>query len=619
MYHRIETLLCYLLTLAIAQSVQAQAYHEIQVLDADSGRGVPLVKLRANGQDYYTDSNGLLAFGTPGELDQNVTFSLSSYGYTNGIWPLQTTSGEMSQLTIQREQLAERLYRVTGKGIYQDTVLLGQNAPIQQPLINANVKGQDSVQSVIYNGQLHWFWGDTLYDVGFGNFRTSGATSQLPGQGGLDPAVGVDLTYYVDAAGSSKQMMPLTQPGPVWIDGLFTVEDSSGREQMLTHYSRRDPNNALGAQVEHGLARFNDSQAIFQRHQVYSLVAPIVAAGHSFEHTVGGQEYIYFAESYPNIRVKKNWNDVNDPTQWEAFTPLVEGSLYNPANPQLELDSQGKPVYGWKKNTQPMNTDMMEELAQNGHILRDESPFRLKDFQTGNDVRLHRASVYWNEYRENWIMIGNQAFGDSFLGEVWFAEAPTPEGPWENAVKVLTHHYVAENYTFYNPKQHPYFSEDGGRFIYFEGTYSQTFSGNPAATPLYDYNQVMYRLDLSLIPTLTVAAIPGDFDHNGFVDSADFEIWQQGYGDNTNSIADADSDADTDGADFLSWQRNYTGLPQAGINEVPEPQIALLIMNCVALAATRRPNSRTDFARPSGGSQRLLMSTTKLGLPFSVS
>jgi hypothetical protein len=32
--------------------------------------------------------------------------------------------------------------------------------------------------------------------------------------------------------------------------------------------------------------------------------------------------------------------------------------------------------------------------------------------------------------------------------------------------------------------------------IYFEGTYTQTFSGNPEATPRYDYNQIMYRLDL---------------------------------------------------------------------------------------------------------------------------
>ncbi|MBI3860545.1 MAG: hypothetical protein HY290_01470, partial [Planctomycetia bacterium] len=36
-----------------------------------------------------------------------------------------------------------------------------------------------------------------------------------------------------------------------------------------------------------------------------------------------------------------------------------------------------------------------------------------------------------------------------------------------------------------------------GRQIFFEGTYTHTFSGNPhETTPRYEYNQVMYRLDL---------------------------------------------------------------------------------------------------------------------------
>jgi hypothetical protein len=32
--------------------------------------------------------------------------------------------------------------------------------------------------------------------------------------------------------------------------------------------------------------------------------------------------------------------------------------------------------------------------------------------------------------------------------------------------------------------------------IFFEGTYTHTFAGNPDPTPRYDYNQVMYKLDL---------------------------------------------------------------------------------------------------------------------------
>jgi hypothetical protein len=91
------------------------------------------------------------------------------------------------------------------------------------------------------------------------------------------------------------------------------------------------------------------------------------------------------------------------------------------------------------------------------------------------------------------VLVTVQSGGTSALGEVWYAEADTPVGPWAYAVKVVTH----DRYSFYNPKQHPMFDRDGGRAIYFEGTYSHTFSGNPHPTPRYDYNQILYKLDLS--------------------------------------------------------------------------------------------------------------------------
>jgi len=86
-----------------------------------------------------------------------------------------------------------------------------------------------------------------------------------------------------------------------------------------------------------------------------------------------------------------------------------------------------------------------------------------------------------------------QGGSSSFLGEVWYAEADSPIGPWRRAVKIVTH----ERYSFYNPVHHDFLDQQGGRIIYFEGTYSHTFSGNPTPTPRYEYNQIMYRLDLS--------------------------------------------------------------------------------------------------------------------------
>ncbi len=124
---------------------------------------------------------------------------------------------------------------------------------------------------------------------------------------------------------------------------------------------------------------------------------------------------------------------------------------------------------------------------------REEGLIALRDADTGKPVQAHSGSVEWNEYRQRWVAIFVQAGGESsYLGEVWFAEADTPVGPWVYARKVMTH----DKYTFYNPKQHPYFAKDRGRILYFEGTYASTFSGNPVKTPRYDYNQMMYRLDL---------------------------------------------------------------------------------------------------------------------------
>jgi hypothetical protein len=109
-------------------------------------------------------------------------------------------------------------------------------------------------------------------------------------------------------------------------------------------------------------------------------------------------------------------------------------------------------------------------------------------------VHLHAGTVNWNAFRKKWIMIAVEQFGKpSYLGEVWFTESDQPQGPFRLAKKVVTH----DRYSFYNPAQHPFFDQEDGKIIYFEGTYTTTFSGNDVATPRYDYNQVMYRLDLS--------------------------------------------------------------------------------------------------------------------------
>jgi hypothetical protein len=287
-----------------------QEYFTIQVVDADTGRGIPLAELSpVRGTKLITDSNGIAAFNQADLMDRDVICSLLSYGYTSAGQVLHPSAGDSVTWAINRLNRAERLYRVTGADIYRDSVLVGANVPIAQPLLNAGVTGQDSVQTAIYQGKIHWFWGDTNYADGHVNFRSSGATSELPGNGALDPSLGVNLNYFLDGFGNAGQMMPIEGPGLMWLDGLFTIPDDTGQERLLARYERHLDLETI---VEQGLALWNDGTNIFERFQNYNLGTTLVPQGHSFRHTVNGEEYIYFTLTYPNVRVKVDWQDVID-------------------------------------------------------------------------------------------------------------------------------------------------------------------------------------------------------------------------------------------------------------------------------------------------------------------
>jgi hypothetical protein len=112
-------------------------------------------------------------------------------------------------------------------------------------------------------------------------------------------------------------------------------------------------------------------------------------------------------------------------------------------------------------------------------------------------IRPHRGSVAWNAYRNRWVTVFTEMQGQPTpLGELWYAEASQPTGPWGDAVKVITH----DHYTFYNPRLHPEFTRDDSPILLFEATYTKEFSGNPEPTPRHDYNQILYRLDLDEFP-----------------------------------------------------------------------------------------------------------------------
>ena len=128
-----------------------ERFFRIEVVDDQTGRGVPLVELSTtSGERFFTDSNGLAALDSPELVGRETWFNVASHGYE---FPadafgfrgtrLVPKPGESATLKIKRLNIAERLYRITGAGIYRDTVLLGQQPPIDEPLLNAQITGQE--------------------------------------------------------------------------------------------------------------------------------------------------------------------------------------------------------------------------------------------------------------------------------------------------------------------------------------------------------------------------------------------------------------------------------------------------------------------------------------------
>ncbi|MFM1768179.1 MAG: hypothetical protein RJA22_708 [Verrucomicrobiota bacterium] len=411
---------------------------------------MPLVELRTTHHArFVSDNAGVMAFDLPELMGRETWFDVVGHGYEvardgfgyRGV-RLTPRPGATLRVEVTRTVPARRLGRLTGAGLFAESQKLG----LETGWPETGILGCDSIQAAVYQGRRFWFWGDTtLARYPLGIFHMSGATTAERPLAAWEPPLRLRLDVFTNAAGAPRGVAPMSGEGPTWLTGLATVPDRHGRVRMVAHFMKIQPPMEV---YQWGQCVWDDATASFAPLRVLwtrsdqAPKPPPVPEGHPVSwRDAAGKEWLLFGNPLPRLRCPATFEAWQDPATWEPLTPAAD-------------------------------------LAAAGG---------------GRRVKPHSGSLAWSSFRGRWVTVFMEHFGKpSAFGELWYAEAPVPTGPWGPALKVVTH----ENYTFYNPRLHAELTPTNSPVLLFEGTYTQQFADKPAPTPRHDYNQILYRLDL---------------------------------------------------------------------------------------------------------------------------
>lgn len=422
----------------------------IEIREAGSGWPVPLVELRTvHGVRLVSDNAGVVACDLPETMGRETWFDVIGHGYgvpvdgfgNRGV-RLVPESGRTLRVEVQRTNIARRIGRLTGSGTFAESQKCGERVDLREP----GIVGCDSVQAAVHRDRLWWFWGDTLlakYPLGI--YRATGAATDVRPLKSFEPPLRFAFAPLTDDAGRPRHVAQFPGPGPIWLNGVASLPDRTGTPRLVVTAMRIQPPLTIDQAT---LCTWNEETRFFEPLKVvWTRTAkdeprPPMPQGHAVPwEDDAGRKWMLFGDPFPALRCPATFEAWQDPATWERLEPQAS-----------------VPVAG-----------------------------------SESTIRPHSGSIAWNAFRKRWVAVFLQWHGHpSAFGELWYAESDAPTGPWGPAVKVLTH----DNYTFYNPRLHPESVPPDSPVLLFEGTYTKMFANHAPATPRYDYNQILYRLDL---------------------------------------------------------------------------------------------------------------------------
>jgi peptidyl-prolyl cis-trans isomerase A (cyclophilin A) len=125
------------------------------------------------------------------------------------------------------------------------------------------------------------------------------------------------------------------------------------------------------------------------------------------------------------------------------------------------------------------------------------------------------------------------------------------------------------------------------------------FQGAWNEAPMRNYTNAQYNAFVPVggdnvvrMPSVSVINfLPGDYNFDGAVNTADYNIWKADFGSTLKAEADGNGDGVVNAADYAIWRDNRTGAAVVAAGAVPEPAtLTMLLAACgfAGLAARRR-------------------------------
>ncbi|QDU89230.1 Quinoprotein glucose dehydrogenase B precursor [Pirellulimonas nuda] len=113
-------------------------------------------------------------------------------------------------------------------------------------------------------------------------------------------------------------------------------------------------------------------------------------------------------------------------------------------------------------------------------------------------------------------------------------------------------------------------------------------------------------LNDAFLPLNGVAPLEGDYDFNGTVEQADYQVWKGSFGSTTHLAADGNGDGVVDAGDYSVWRDNLGAMqPAPALAPAPAAAAEAGVVESLAAAADAGPSAAAAFAFAIGGADEV--------------